>query len=436
MLKTPADETATGPADEYERRVREQIAQYEADVAMHDLPKIFHEWSRLFVGPPVRQVFGVTSFGDAYANCFLECARIAPGRPRFLSLGCGDGAVEIDVAQRLQAAGLTDFDFLCLDLSPILLDRFAQQIPAALAACFTLRNADINQSEPGQVFHAIMANHSLHHMVELEDIFKASYDALYDQGSFITHDMIGRNGHQRWPETRLFLDLVWPLLTARQRLNVPLRRYEQHFQDHDCSTSGFEGIRAQDILPLILATGFRPQSFVGYGGFIDPIVDRGFGHNFSPQNPDDVFLIRRLGLLNEILLDTGVIKPTIMMARFVKYETPEIAYRGRTAAASLRAPDEPPAWLNGALADLAAVRETPQFVFRDSPETARHLADDINRLLATEHALQRDLALQREHASRLAASAAEQSALLRSLYASTSWRATAPLRWISKRLRS
>jgi hypothetical protein len=434
MLTSPDAETAAGHGDEYDRRVREQIAQYEADVAMHDLPKIFHEWSRLFVGPPVRQVFGVTSFGDAYANCFLECARIAPGRPTFLSLGCGDGAVEIDVAQRLQAAGLADFDFLCLDLSPILLERFAQQLPQALAGCITLRNADINQSAPGQNFNAIMANHSLHHMVELEGIFAAAYAALHEQGSFITHDMIGRNGHQRWPETKLFIDLVWPLLTARQRLNVPLRRYEQHFLDHDCSTSGFEGIRAQDILPLILATGFKPHSFVGYGGFIDPIIDRGFGHHFSTDNPDDVFLIRRLGLLNEILLDTGVIKPTIMLARFVKHAVSENAYRARTAAASLRARDETPAWLEGALADLAAVRADPRYVFRDSPESARHLADDINRLLVAEQALQRDLEEQRARASRLEARAVEQANLLEAMHRSTSWRATAPLRWISKRL--
>ncbi len=408
----PENDAATALADDdYDRRVRQQISQYESDVAIHDLPAIFHDWSRLFVGPAVRSVFGCASFVDFYADGFLDCARRIGGDPAFLSLGCGDGTVEIDIARALQSRGLAHFTFVCVDLSPILLARFAERIPADLRDRFVLRGGDINQQVMDGGFHAIMANHSLHHMLELETILATVFAALHDQGAFLTNDMIGRNGHQRWPETRLFVDFFWPFLTERQRVNLQLRRGEPQFLDHDSATEGFEGIRAQDILPLILQTGFRAQAFVGYGGFIDPFVDRSFGHNLSADSPDDVFLLRRLGLLNDILLDAGVIKPTVMVARFVKHDGPETAYRGRTAARSVRPVDAPPAWLAGALADFAALADPPGFAFKAKDDGAAVRTATLNAMLA------------------------DRTAQLDAVHASTSWRMTAAMRWLVRRLR-
>jgi SAM-dependent methyltransferase len=420
MHASPDLEMQSNDETDYERRIREQIEQYESTLKIHDLPQIFHDWTHLFVAPGVKHVYGVTTIADAYAECFLDSARATAGRPQFLSLGCGEGTMEIDIAKRLISSGLNEFEFLCIDLSPPLLRRFAEQIPQEMTACFNLRSADINRNLFDRQFHAIMANHSLHHMVELEEIFTSVFVSLHDRGSFVTNDMIGRNGHQRWPETRLFVDFVWPFLTERQRINLALRRHEEEFMDHDCSTVGFEGIRAQDILPLILRTGFKSHSFFGFGGFIDPFVDRGFGHNLSAANADDLFLIRRLGLLNEILLDTGVIKPTVMLARFVKYDTPEIAYRGRTSVASLRNPDEDPEWLAGALADKASIGGTPSFVFRQQPSEAAALRDAFQKLS--------------ERATLLEAKIAEQAAAINALHTSTSWRATALLRSLGRRL--
>jgi len=431
----PGEEPSDAAQDDYARRVRQQIEQYEADVAIHDLPAIFHEWSNRFVLPGIKAVYGKDTIIGVYADGFMDSVNRVGGRPRFLSLGCGDGGTEIEIAQELHALGLKEFDFVCIDLSPLLLQRFAERIPPGLVDCFILRHGDINQQIMDQRFHAIMANHSLHHMVELEEIFAATFAALHDQGSFLTNDMIGRNGHQRWPETRIFVDFFWPMLTERQRNNLQLRRPEPRFIDHDCSTSGFEGIRAQDILPLILAAGFRSHSFLGFGGFIDPFVDRSFGHNFSPAEPDDVFLIRRMGLLNEILLDTGAIKPTMMLARFVKYPTNEIAYRRRTAAASLRDTDRAPTWLAGALADLELVADDPAFVFKRETQESRSLIAEIVSLRKHIDDLQTSLAAQADRVAALDRQAEEQTRLIDRLHASTSWRVTSPLRRIMRGVR-
>ena len=54
-------------------------------------------------------------------------------------------------------------------------------------------------------YDAVIANQSLHHVSNLEGLFAAIKDALSPQGRFITSDMIGRNGHMRWPEA---LDII------------------------------------------------------------------------------------------------------------------------------------------------------------------------------------------------------------------------------------
>ena len=45
-----------------------------------------------------------------------------------------------------------------------------------------------------------MANQSLHRFVELETLFDTIRDAIGSIGLSVVPDMIGRNGHMRWPE--------------------------------------------------------------------------------------------------------------------------------------------------------------------------------------------------------------------------------------------
>ena len=44
----------------------------------------------------------------------------------------------------------------------------------------------------------------------------------------------------------------WRKLPPSYRFNRKLERYEEMFLNYDCSADGFEGIRSQDILPLLL----------------------------------------------------------------------------------------------------------------------------------------------------------------------------------------
>ena len=423
--------------------VQEQIEQYRDTEVMHDLPAVFHRWSADHVQPGLQAVFGVADINGFYVEAFVASAA-GVAAPVFLSLGCGDGAVEIGVAQSLLARGIGQFRFVCYDLSDILLARFRDAVPAELADRFELVTGDLNAQAFEAGFDTIMANHSLHHMVDLEGIFRAAYQALKPGGVFVAGDMIGRNGHMRWPEARLFVDFFWPFLTEPQRNNVQLRRHEAAFMDHDCSTEGFEGIRAQDVLPEILRQGFHPWKFFGFGGFVDVFTDRCFGPNLDVANPNDVFLAQRIGVLNEVLLDAGLIKQTMMLAYFTKQPREAAFFRARTAQAAVRQADRDPEWLQGALDALGRNANDPGFAFRGAslqpapapihlpaepaagrnPEATRARGEAAAALAQA----QADLA-------RAQATIVDQADRIRAMETSSSWMLTAPMRLLARKLR-
>jgi 2-polyprenyl-3-methyl-5-hydroxy-6-metoxy-1,4-benzoquinol methylase len=338
-----ADDRGAADAELYERKVQQQINQY-ATEPIHDLPDIFHVWSQNFIGPGLDDVFGVGNVNEFYVEAVRESSADFSAPCRILSVGCGDGEVEVLLANSLQDRG-ADFRLEGVDLSPLLIERFDQSVrEQGLEARVFPRVADLNDTRESEQYDVIMANHSLHHMVDLEKLFDFIKASLKDGGIFATADMIGRNGHMRWPETEAVLQAIWPLLSEKQRFNHQLLQlHAERFEDFDCSLEGFEGIRAQDILYLIL-NRFCPYKFFGYGGFIDLLVDRGFGHGFDAESEQDRALITTVAKINDIMLDAGMIKPTVMMGYFTKNDRPRKYFRTRSASASVRMPYDTPQW--------------------------------------------------------------------------------------------
>jgi hypothetical protein len=100
----------------------------------------------------------------------------------------------------------------------------------------------------------------------------------------------------------------------------------------------FEGIRAQDILPLLVQK-FNFDLFLAYGNVVDIFIDRCFGHNFDASDPVDRAFIDKVHLIDEAAIEEGLIKPTHLTAvmtkqtfqpsppRFYKHLTPEFCIR-------------------------------------------------------------------------------------------------------------
>ena len=269
---------------DYSTRAEAQIRQYEAQPEIHDLPAIFHLWSNSFLTLRMRSVFGTSDTAAFYAGFILESFE-RTGIRRVLSVGAGDASIEISAANAVRARGAGAFRIDCLELSPVLVERAEHSIRQnGLAQEVLPQVCDINQWQPDAVYGAVMAHHSLHHIVELEHLFAAIDTALAAEGLFLTQDIIGRNGHMRWPESLAAIDHIWRQLPIRFKYNRALRRLEQEFDNWDCSTEGFEGIRAQDILPLCVDR-FKFRRFLCWGSLMEVFTDRGFGPNFDPGDP-------------------------------------------------------------------------------------------------------------------------------------------------------
>lgn len=337
----------------YQARVAKQIGQFDNLGMLWKLPPIYRYWTNRYINPRFRAVFEKASILDAYFDAIVAAARAEPDRPAvFCSIGAGDCQIEVQLAIRLKAAGIVNATLICLELSSVRLDRArALARERGVDMLLDFRETDLNHWEPREQVDVFMAHHSLHHMVALESIYDTILAAMRPDGVFLTADMIGRNGHQRWPETLHWVDHLWRLIPDRYKHNFQFNRFHAEYLNWDCSVSGFEGIRAQEVLPLIVER-FDFDAFLGYGGLIDPWIERGYGQSLDPENPADTGFIDMVEELNETLIAAGKIKPTMMMAAFKlpgrgrrrtwDSLTPEQAVR-RLAASDRFVPVEAPA---------------------------------------------------------------------------------------------
>lgn len=299
--------------EHYNELVNRQVEQYRETVIMHDLPPIYDYWSAKFNALKFKHIIGMDSLIGFYASYFQKCLEESDSN-FLISVGSGDSSIEIAIVKELIAKGFKNFSFICLELSPILIEKARSKIiEENLEDIITADEIDINNWKPTFTFAGVMAHHSLHHILDLELLFGIIKNNLAANGRFLTADMIGRNGHMRWPESLVFIRNIWNKLPRKYKFNHQLNKYDDYFDNWDCSNEGFEGIRAQDILP-ILVNMFSFEVFYAYGGLIDIFIDRGFGANYNPSDINDTQFIDFIEATNEQMISEGILKPTIAFA--------------------------------------------------------------------------------------------------------------------------
>jgi SAM-dependent methyltransferase len=343
LIRRPLRRKPALAESQYGARVAAEILRFREEIEVHALPPIFHYWSDRYVRPKLES-FGF-SHPDGFFLTYIEacCARAGSNserRKHIISLGAGNCDTEVRLARGLLDRGRSDFVIECLDLNDAMLDRGrADAAEQGVSAHIKPALGDFNQWQADKSYDCIIANQSLHHVVALEHLFSSVADGLAAHGRFVVSDMIGRNGHQRWPEALAIVREFWSEMPTTYRYNRQLRRQEDEFLDWDCSISGFEGIRAQDILSLLVER-FSFDMFIGCGNVIDPFVDRGIGPNFSTDSQWDREFIDRVHARDEAEIAAGRVKPTHMFAVMKAGDSSDLSNQVTSIArAAIRWPD-------------------------------------------------------------------------------------------------
>ncbi len=317
---------AASRAEDRDARIAAEVEVFR-NMDLNALPEIHCYWANKHLVGHLAEAFGVGDIFEVFAQ-ELRASVETTGNPLIISIGAGDAEIEVETAARIIAGGFTGFSFECLELSPFLIERGNARIKErGLEHHFSFTEADLAHWRPERNFGAAFANQSLHHIEALEHVFDTIGKGLEPQGSFVVGDMIGRNGHMRWPESLAIINALWTVIPDQWKQNRPLGRFEETFVNQDCSTVGFEGIRAQDILPLLLDR-FQFHRFAAWGGLLDIFVDRVFGHNLSSEKSLDRKFIDTMWETNQALLRLGVLTPTQMVAVLKKEKGPLVSAAG------------------------------------------------------------------------------------------------------------
>jgi SAM-dependent methyltransferase len=351
----------------YDALVASERRRYESCTEVHELPAIFHYWSNRYILPKL-VACGFSNLNEIFERTLAgQCARQEGGLRRFVSLGAGNCDLEIELAGKLHARGHDRFIFDCLDLNPTMLERgrhAAEQ--AGVAGHLTFAETDLNQWNPTQEYDAVVANYFLHHVVNLENLFEQAQRSLKPAGTFVIAEMIGHNGHQRWPEALTLVHEFWRKLPPSYRFNRVSGFYEELYENQDCSVGSFEGIRSQDILPLLIDR-FHFQFFLPFANIIDPFVERNFGPNFDAALEWDRAFIHQVHQRDEQELAAGRLTPTHMLAvvareavdspAFLPHMTPESCVRRpqTVVEGAAPAPYDPQPWPRPAEEELHRV---------------------------------------------------------------------------------
>ena len=328
----------------YKARVDKEIGNFRECLDVHELPPIFHYWSNKHLAPPKFHPFGIRNpeqFFFLYTSRYHE--KYPDKKLLLVSLGSGNCDMEARLAKNLVEAGITDFSIDCVDINPAMLQR-GRELALAMGVAGHINpvEGDFNAWQARRSYDIVIANQSLHHVMNLEGLFAAVRDCLDDKGYFLVNDMIGRNGHQRWPEALALVNEFWKELPDSYRYNQMIKRHEPEYINHDCSTESFEGIRAQDILPL-LVENFHFELFLPHANIILVFIDRPFGHNFNAEAQWDRDFIDRVHRRDDEAMLSGEIKPTQLIAALCKYPVETQLLDPRlTPQFCIRVPDREP----------------------------------------------------------------------------------------------
>lgn len=243
---------------DYEKLIEEEKEEYLTAEITEDLKlggvHAHEAWH--YYWAPKTVAIAASGYAGADMPAFLRSLTSSPDEMiRVLSLGSGFCGHELDLARLMPGP----YEITCTDINGEIFEQArATAEREGLALQFELADLNFIEIEP-QRYHMIFAHAALHHVINLERLFQQVKRGLVRGGIFHVVEVIGMNRKLIWDENERFanalLDALPETLTKGIRLAVPFHE------------GGMEGVRQQDILPLI-RENFEPCFELQHGAIM------------------------------------------------------------------------------------------------------------------------------------------------------------------------
>ncbi len=220
---------------------------------------------------------------------------------RWLDLGCGGGAAELEMARN----GLFDH-LVAYDPSPGAIEVARAEAARTGVTNVDFRRGDVNNIELAEAaFDVVHINMALHHVLELEHVVFQVNRSLRPGGVFIANEYVGPSQFQ-FSAGRLALvadclaalpeRLRWNPIAEEVKRSQP--RYPRSWWDDFDPT---ESVRSDEI-PRLFSLNFPAHRRLDYGGNLLNLVLENIAQNFAPDLDDDARLIDALFQAEDDLL--------------------------------------------------------------------------------------------------------------------------------------
>ena len=229
---------------------------------MHKHGSAFDYFNSICLSDKLDQVYGTHDLDLIWAR---ELSSNRSSDMRILSIGSGDCSLEVRIATLMHKRSGYYPRMVCYDPTPGTMLTSRTFVTSHVRQEWITRYEFWDELFDGQSFDAVFAHHSLHHVVDLEGLYEYIAKSLVADGTFVVSDMMGRNGHRRWPEQLHIVHKLWNVLQKKQHHDSLLDKELIDYPDMDYSGQLNEGVRSQDVLPLMVEH-FCFDKFVAFGG--------------------------------------------------------------------------------------------------------------------------------------------------------------------------
>ena len=215
------------------------------------------------------------------------------GRPvRILSLCSGAAAIE----RRMIADAGCPVEITLFDLNENLMRKAAAALSSVAQTSGVLGDVNVISAEQfgNLTFDFAMFVSGLHHVVEIEHVLQTVIELLVPKGEFwVIGEAIGRNGNQLWPEALDEANRIFSPLPERSRRNAFTGKVDSMVPETDFSANSFEGIRSEEIEPLLLRY-FDPVQIWRRNCFLWRLVNPVYFPNYDLNSEEDRYVVLSL----------------------------------------------------------------------------------------------------------------------------------------------